>query len=114
MRFSSRRQRKPVRLGPMQSERALPTISGWLAVLIKYGFQPKDTKLKGHGCYSEFMRVASDPAVVRARDIVREKMTPQRGGLFSIIAETDAALGTLTEAQLLQCRARVMLNDFRL
>jgi hypothetical protein len=110
-----REQRKPVRLGAMQVEREVSVTPRFVELLRKFGFIDRDTKLPKHAGWSEYLKVENDPMVRRIRERLKsEGKLQQRAGLFSQVDETWQALSVMNEEQLLRCRARRVLNDFRL
>jgi hypothetical protein len=107
--------RKQQRLGVMQTERTVSTVSIFEALLRRWGFLHRDTKLNSHGYFSEAQKIQSDPVVSRiTRRLISEGKLTQRSGLFDSVRLTDCTLAAMSEDQLLRLRARIALNDFRL
>lgn len=117
MRSNHRRERRPVRLGPMETERKLETASSFELLLRRWGFVDRDTKMANHAFYSEFQKVAADLVVARMVQQLKSQGKLTQRGLFSAVRETECALVAMQSADpdsLLRLRARMALNDFRL
>jgi hypothetical protein len=109
-------ERRPARqIGPMVSERVISNVPSFVALLHRFGFIDREAKLKGHAGWSEYTKVENDLVVTRIRQqLLREGKLVQRSGLFDNVRQTEQALASMSEDQLLRCRARYFLNDFRL
>jgi hypothetical protein len=99
----------------MQSERVISDMPTFIGVLVKFGIADREQKSTKHQGYAEYRRVENDPVVTRIRERLRAQgKLLQRGGLFSNVGETEQAMSTMNDEQLLRLRARMVLNDFRL
>lgn len=107
-------ERRPARLGPMQTEKTISTTPACLQLLIDFNIVERDAKFSKHAAWAEYQKVSADPVVSRWRELLkREGRLQQRAGLFSCVAETQAALEAMSEEQRLRVRARLILKDFR-
>ena len=107
--------RKQPRLGPMVTEKKISDVPVFVALLHRFGFVNRDTKLAKHAGWSEYLRVERDPILTRIREQLRRDGELRKGsGLFSNVAETEQALCHMSPDQLLRARARYVLKDFRL
>jgi hypothetical protein len=86
-----------------------------VALLHRFGFIDKETKLSGHAGWSEYTKVEKDLVVTRIRERLKtEGKLVQRSGLFDSVRQTEQALASMSAEQLLRCRGRYILQDFRL
>jgi hypothetical protein len=107
--------RKQPRLGAMQVEREVSTVTVFEALLRRFKFVDRDTKLPKHAGWSEYQKIERDLVVTRIRERLRRDGELRKGsGLFSAVSETEQALCQMSEDQILRLRARMVLNDFRL